>query len=596
MAKKFSVEAVFKAVDRVTVPVTRMQNAIGKMTRSVEAGVRRLSTRTEAIGNGIKSGALYAAAGLGTMSVAMADIIRVGSEFEQTLTNAAAKFDGDVRKGTPAFKALEDAARKTGATTEFSATQSAEALNSLAMAGFGVESAVAALPLVVDLATAAQISLATATDVAADSLGAFNLNSKDSNVVQKNLARVSDVLGMTANATNTSIELMYETVKEAGPVAAAAGISIETFSALAGELANSTLKGSKAGTTLKNMFLRLQAPTARSAKMMKSLGLNLAFLSDGALDPVQTLENLRVATKNLSATQKAAALDQLFGSEAISGVNILLASGTDKINASIKKLREGGGSIKSVADIMRNTLTGRFKELKATVEGVKIDIFSKISGPLSEVVKKITVFISKNKELITSKVVGFLESVAKNLSTIVTWVERVGIAIAIFIVFSNILKTFVLVMSVVNIIMAMNPIGLIVLGVLALIAGFTVLIVWIEDISKAFDLLPDSIKTNLAFIWAIIGAIKYAKKTVLDFLHVGKGKQKFDMGALDRAQQTLMVSTQKPQVLSPQERIARTIEEKKTSAEILISDMTNAAKVQKSTMGKMLTLQKTGAF
>lgn len=689
MAKRFSVEAIFKAVDRVTAPVTRMQNAVGKMTRSVEAGVRRMNVRTAAIGEGIKSGALHAAAGLGAISVAMSEVIRTGAEFEQTLTNAAAKFDGDVRKGTSAFEALEDAARKTGATTEFSATQSAEALNSLAMAGFSVESAIAALPSVVDLATAAQIDLATATDVAADSLGAFNLNSTDANKVQKNLARVSDVLAMTANMTNTSIEGMYETIKEAGPVATAAGISIETFSALAGELANAGIKGSKGGTTLKNMFLRLQAPTSKSAKMMKTLGLNLAFLSNGALDPVQTLENLRMATEKLSSTQKAAALDQLFGSEAIAGVNVLLASGTDKLNASIKKLEGGGGSIKKVADTMRNTLLGRFKELKSTVEAVKIDIFSKVSGPLSKVVEKMVEWIRANKELISSKISGFVLAIVDNLGEIVSWIKKIGISLGVFIIFSNILKSLVLIMQALNFVMGLSPFGLMVLGVTSLILGFMALWTWIDEISAAFGELPAVIKTILAPIWALIKLVKFAKdlvgsffdshttkkvKAEIDFSAIEEAKRRVagdklmssvyflpELTGLQQAKQAVVTdkmvapvkmvpdlmameqakkwvgssqmvapvkitpdltgmeqakkmiessqivasvkmtpeknsAQQAPKVVSPQERIARTIEEKKTSARVTIADRTGTAKVEKSTMGKTLNLEKTGAF
>jgi TP901 family phage tail tape measure protein len=659
MAGRFSVEAVFKALDRVSAPVSRMQNNVNKMTRSMEAGLRGVNNRMNTLGDGIKKGALYATASLGTISVAMADIINTGAEFEQTLTNAAAKFPGEIKKGTPAFKMLEDAARKTGAATEFSASQAAEALNFLAMAGFNAKSATAALPGVVDLATAAQIDLATATDIASDSLGAFNLMSKDSAQLSTNLARVNDVLAKTATSANTTVALMFETIKEAGPVATSAGASIETFAALTGELANAGLKGGRAGTVLKNMFVRLQAPTGGAAKTIKALGLQLTNQDGSMRDIIDVIGQLNKATTSMTSSQKAAALQSIFGMEAISGVNVLMAAGTDKLDAYRKQLEAAKGSSKTMAAMMRDTFSGSIKSLNSAIEGVKISIFSMNSGPLKEVVDRMTDWVRANGDLIASKLGGFLKMIIDNLGTIVTWAKRIGIALGVFIALTSVLRTFVLVMTAVNLVMAMNPIGLIVLAIVAAIAAIAALIFWWDEVKAAmvsfgqavidkvigaftwlkemFTSLPGPVQVAIAAIAGPIGWLVGAASLVMDnwepikqfFVDLWGGvvntfKSAADMitGIVDHitgmassvvdtvssfgagAASFFGLGDETPkaqaqltgQMVSPQERIARNIEEKRTSAEVTISDRTGTAQVANSTMGSSLKLQQTGGF
>ncbi len=609
MAGRFSVEAVFKAVDRVSAPVSRMQNKVNKFTRSMENGLHRVNKKMDSLGDGIKKGAVAATAAFGTVSIAMADTIRTGATFEQTLVNAAAKFPGEVRKGTPAFKMLEDAARKTGASTEFSASQAAEALNFLAMAGFHAEAAVSALPGVVDLATAAQVDLATATDVASDSLGAFGLMTKDSVQLGKNLAAVNDLIAKTTTSANTTVELMFDTIKEGGPVATAAGASMQTFAALTGELANAGIKGGKAGTVLKNMFIRLQAPTGAAAKVIDRLGIKLTDQDGKMRDITEIIGQFNKATKDMGASQKAAALQAVFGMEAIAGVNVLMQSGEERLKAYRAQLEAAGGASSKMAATMRDTLQGRLKGLMSAIEGVKVSIFSMNEGPLSEVVDRMTAWVRANGELIASNIGNFLKMIIENFESIVTWGKRIGIALGVFIALTTLLKTFVLTMTAVNLVMAMNPIGLLVLGITALIAGFTALVVWIDDVAAGFDSLPGIVQVILAPINLLIKAIKWIKDNIgaitdievpsvgdigNKLADVGSGiKSFFGFGDEDETKPVKQTATQ---MVSPQERISRSIEEKKTSAEVTITDRTGTAELTNSTMGSSLKLQQTGGF
>lgn len=643
MAGRFSVEAVFKAVDRVTAPVSRMQNRVGKLTRSMGRGFDKLNRSVSKFASGVKRGALAVTAALAISGAAMADVVSTGAQFEQTLVSAAAKFPGEIRRGTEAFEQLEAAARKTGATTEFSASQSAEALNFLAMAGFNAESSIAALPGVVDLATAAQVDLATATDVASDSLGAFGLMTKDASKLGANLARVNDVIAKTTTSANTTVESLFETIKDGAPVATTAGASLETFAALAGELANSGIKGSKAGTTLKNMFLSLSAPGTGAAKILKRLGVQTKDANGDMRDIVDILDDLNGSLDGLGTADRSGVLEGIFGKIPIAGVNVLLASGSDRLREYRKELEGASGASSTMASVMRDTLQGRLNSLKSAVEGVKISIFSMSSGPLADAIEKTTEWVRVNEKLIATNVGGFLANLINNFSNIVKWMKRIGIGLAVFFTLATILKTLALILTVVNLVMASNPIVLIILGIMALIAAIAAVIIWWDELTQAFlesGKAMDIIVAGIGFLMGPIGWLIAAAALIFKHWEPIKAFFKdlwtgvvniFDsaidkiMGVVDRVKgaasaivdtissigggvadffgfgddvQTSSGGSTGPQVVSPQERVARSIEEQRTTstAEVTIRDESGRAEVTSGSIGPGLSLQPSGAF
>ncbi|MHA1287299.1 MAG: phage tail tape measure protein, partial [Candidatus Thorarchaeota archaeon] len=295
-------------------------------------------------------------------------IFEAGREFvvfDQAITRAAAKFPEGIKRSTAAFEELNKTARLVGATTEFTAAEAAEGLDFLAMAGFNADQAIAALPLVVNLATAANVDLARSSDIASDALGAFNLTSKDAETQTANLARITDVFAKTTTSANTDMEQMFEAMVDGGPVMTAAGQSIETFAALVGTMADAGLKGSKAGTTLKNAVLQLQAPVPAAQKKLKELGIVVSDSKGNMRDIVQILEEYRVATKDMGNTQRDAATDLIFGKRSIAGVNILLAKGGDALNKYRDSLIKAKGSSAEMATDMRKGLGARLKTLKS---------------------------------------------------------------------------------------------------------------------------------------------------------------------------------------------------------------------------------------
>lgn len=660
MAGRFSVEAVFKAIDRVTAPVTRMQNRVGKFTRGMNRGFTRLNRSVDKFAKGVKRGAIAVAAALAISSAAMANVIGTGAEFEQTLVSAAAKFPGEIRRGTEAFKALEEAARKTGATTEFTASQSAAALNFLAMAGFNAESSIAALPGVVDLATAAQVDLGRATDIATDTLGAFGLATKDSAQLAKNLARVNDALAKTAVTSNTTVEQLFEALRKAGPVANSAGASIETVTALIGAMANAGTKAERAGTAVANMFLNLTAPGSRAIKILRRLGVQTKTAAGNLRDVPDILGDLNKAIAPLGKANKLAVLEQIFGREGLAGVLTVVSNGADALRDYRKEIVAATGATQTMASVMRDTLQGRLNSLNSAVEGVKISIFSLTSGPLSAAVDKMTEWVRVNEKAIATNIGETLAGIINNFENIVLWTGRIAKGLVAFFALVAVLKTVALVLTTINLIAALNPIGLIVLSIIAMVAvlsaaAIAVMANWepikqffadlwsdiVNSFDKAIGILLNPIAAlmgqprtlseqwaplkpffaelwggiveifdaGIARIMAVIDKVKAAVATVTDFTSgigesIGGGvfdaiqgaKSFFGFGGDEENEQR--TGPTGPQIVSPQERVARSIEEQRTTstAEVTIRDETGRAEVTGGRLGTGLQLQPTGAF
>ena len=570
MASRFSVEAIFRAVDRVSAPVTRMQNRVGKMTRGMGRGFRRLNRSVDKFTDGIQKGALVVTAALALTTGAMANIISTGAEFEQTLVSAAAKFPGEIRKGTEAFQQLEQAARKTGATTEFTATQSAEALNFLAMAGFNAEQSISALPGVVDLATASGTDLATATDIATDALGAFGLMTKDTAQLQTNLARVGDVLLKTSVTANATVEQLFESMKKAAPIATAAGVSLETVASLMGTMANSGIKAEKSGTAVANMFLNLTAPSTRAQKILKKLRIELKN-TDGSLRDVPTLiDDLNKSMGGLADPQKLAVLEQLFGREGLAGVATVVAGGGDALREYRKELEGATGSQKKMAEVMRDTLQGRLNSLKSAIEGVKLSIFDMSEGPLNDVVLRMTEWVRVNEDVIASELGGFLSMVFENFGEIASAIGDVAMGIGSIFALTVALKAVSAILGIINLLMMANPL---VLGIMAAVLAVGLLIVALTPLG---DMLSN-IGSGISDAFSAIGRLG----AIFGFGDDEEGKKPIPA-----------------QVVSPQERVARSIEETRSTStsEVTIKDETGRAEVTNGKLATGIKLQSTGGF
>lgn len=628
MAGRFSVETVFKAVDRVTAPVRRMQTSVARFARNSERNLRKVNKVFSQIGDNMKSAGLKAAAALAATSVAMLDVIRTGAQFGRAIGSAAAKFPEQIQRGTAEFKALETAARDVGKTTEFTATQAAQGLNFLAKAGFNAQFSIKSLKSIVDFATAAEIDFATAADIASDSLGAFGLDSTDVDKKMAGLQRVMDVMSMTANRTNTSVEELFESAKDGAPIASAAGVSIETFSAAMGFLASNGIKASKAGTAAKNITLALAGVGNKAAEVFKRMGISLDDGTGNLRDQFDVLDELRDKMSVMGTAQRVPLIEAIFGKIPIAAASKLLDPAGASVRGFRKELEAANGSSKRTAEFIRNDVQGSMDSLSSAIEGVKISLFSMNEGPLKRTIDRMTEWVRANESVIATRISEFISDLIMNFDEIVRRGKQVAGVIALFVALSTALKVAAVTMGVLNlagtvltatftllkvgaaafmfVVTAMpkalaaarvamlalnlaftlNPVGLIVAGVTTLIALAALLITAWEPVTKFFN-----------DMWAstTAGLDRLASKAASIGEFFG-----FDFGeaAAAGASDDGATAAPTPQVVSPQERTARSVEEQRTtsSAEVVIRDDTGRAEVASGNLSSNIQLQQTGAF
>lgn len=471
---RFSVEAIFKAVDRMTAPVRRMQDRVRRFTESSERGLRRINETTSAVSERFHGVGIAAAAGAGIASAALLDVIRVGSDFEKTLMSATARFPGNIRRGTQAFEELREAAERVGATTEFDAQQAAGALNVFAAAGFNAQQAIAALPGAGDLATVAALGLDEAASLAADSLGALGLKTADAAQLGRNLTRVNDIMAKSTQLANTSATEFAEAIKAGGNAAVSSGASVETFGSMVSALAASNIKGAEAGTAIRNVFLRLQAPASKASRVLRQLHVNVRDSNGNMRDMFDILGELQTAMAGMGTAEKTEALSHLFGAETITPALALLNQGADGLRNMRAQLEGANGAAAAMATTMRDTTAGDIDGFTSAIDGVKTALFGVISGPFRGILVSLTEWTNKNKELVTG-----------GLSELLTWCQqshpvlegigKVILALATgFYTVSTALRIAQGAMALFNAVAAMNPFVLLAMGIAAAIAAIVI--------------------------------------------------------------------------------------------------------------------------
>ena len=399
MAINFKVFSLFGAKDAgVDKNFDKMSKSAKKFGKTSEKAFKRANK--SAVSFKTVMGGILAAGGvqkgISMLGTGVATVTEEFLGFDNAVTAASAKFKGldlTTKEGQKTLEDLRKTARKVGAETEFNAKQAAEGLDFLALASFNAEQAMALLPGVTNLATVAQVDLGTATDIASDSLGAFGLMTKDTEQLTANFTRVQDVMAKTTATSNTSLIDLFEAVKKGAPAFTAAGQSLESFNALAGIMANAGVKGSESGTQLRNVMLRLSKPTKESADTLKKLGVEVADEQGNFRDIIDIMSDMEKGLEGMGSQQRSAALATIFGSRAVTGVNILLKEGTESIRTYRSELENAGGSAEKMAEIMRGSLTNQLESLKSAAIEVGFQLLDAFSGEGAGAIKGLTQFV-----------------------------------------------------------------------------------------------------------------------------------------------------------------------------------------------------------
>lgn len=324
-----------------------------------------------------------AIAGIG-LAVFFGSIIKTGAKFEQTMAGVKGVTGATAKE----FKALTGIAKKLGETTEFTATQAAEGLKFLTMAGFEVEKAIAALPGTLNLATAGQLELGEAADITTNALTAMRLG-----VDQLNM--VNDTFVKTITTSNTDVRMLAESFKYAAPLAAGLGYDIKELSALIGLLGNAGIQGSMAGTQLNVAFQRLP-------KLFRKYGETVRRAdgsTKGLADAIELLE------KNGATAEEVM---KLFAARGGRAMLAFLGMGSKAMREYQRLVEDSAGAAEKLAKTMRDTTIGAFKELMSAIEGVKISAFENQTGSLNTMIKELTKTVRMNK----GEILAFIDLMA----------------------------------------------------------------------------------------------------------------------------------------------------------------------------------------
>jgi len=336
----------------------------------------KLNMKMRAVGKQARGsfGMVGAAGSVFAMGAAMKTVIQKGATFEKAMVAAASRFPKMIRKGTTEFDELEASVRDVGATTEFTATQVAMATSAMAKSGFDMAQTMALLRPTVDLATSTEIELAEAADIATKSLNALGLATKDSAELQRRFIDLSNKMSTVTNTSATNMSELFEAITEGGPAAVAAGSSVETFLALVGRLANAGVIGSRAGTQLKNVFLKL-ADTNVQRKLRSTFRVNVADINTGELrDFADIMSDLTAAfdRKGLSGLQRTGAINALFGLRGVIAVSNVLTAGVDKFQEYRQGVIRTKVKTAELAGVLRDVRQGELDKMTSAVESLTL--------------------------------------------------------------------------------------------------------------------------------------------------------------------------------------------------------------------------------
>lgn len=392
-----------------------------------------------------------------------AAVAGIAAKFESAMSEVAAisGASGDE------LQALTDKAQEMGATTKFSASESAAALKYMAMAGWDTEAMLNGINGVMQLAAASGEDLASTSDIVTDAMTAFGLSADQS-------TRFADVLAQTANRSNTSVALMGETFKYVAPVAGALGYSIEDASVAIGLMANSGIKGSQAGTSLKNVLTNLAKPTDQVQSYMDKLNISLTD-SAGNVKPLnQLLNEMRDGFNGLTEAEKAEYAAGIAGKEGMSGLLAIINSSQADFDNLTKAINNSSGAAQNVADVMMDNLGGQLTILKSTLEGIAISFGNILLPALKKVVDSLQDFLNWLN--------GLTDGQKQLIVTIATVVAAIGPVLLIIgkliTSVTNIIKVVNLLkpaFAALNAVMAANPIAIVVLAIAGLVAALVTL-------------------------------------------------------------------------------------------------------------------------
>lgn len=438
--------------------------------------------------------------GLGAVAV------KTAADFDSSMSQVAAVSgaSGDD------LERLRDKAREMGAQTQFSASEAADAMNYMAMAGWKTEDMLGGVEGIMNLAAASGEDLAAVSDIVTDGLTAFGLSAQNS-------GRMADVMAAASSNANTNVSMLGESYKYCASTAGAMGYSLEDVTESLGLMANAGVKGSQAGNTLKNAMINLAKPTDAMAATMKQYNISITN-SDGSMKSWnEVVANLRTSLGGLSEAEQTAAVATLFGKEATAGMlSVINAAPADieKLNGAILN---SSGSAKEMAETMQDNLNGQLKKLQSQLSELAISIGEVLMPVIRSIVERLNGLVEKFNGLSDGqkKVIVVVGLLVAAIGPVILIIGKFATAIGAIM---TIAPTLTAVLGAVKIAFAAigGPVTLIIGLITALVLGFIHAYNTSEEFRNKVNAAFASVKN------AVTGALSAAAAKVKEFMNVGK--------------------------------------------------------------------------
>lgn len=350
-------------------------DAFSKPSQETLKSMRKLSSQAKATGKSIQSaGNTIASAGYSLTKSVTAPIVGVGvaavktaADYESAMSNVKA-ITGATGKD---FKSLEQLGKDLGASTAWSAKEVAQAMQYTGMAGWTAKDNINGLKGILDLASASGTDLAATSDIMTDAISAFGYKASDS-------AKFANVMTKACTSANVSVNTLGESYKYCGAICGTMGYSIDEVTTSLAVMGNQGIKGSQAGTALKNAISNMAAPTKNMKAAMDALGISITNQDGSMKSWGDVIKNLQSSFKGLTADQQAAYAKQLFGKESMAGMLAVINTSTSDYNALAKSIKNSGGAAEAAAKTQLNNLNGQLTLLKSALEGAAITIGDKL--------------------------------------------------------------------------------------------------------------------------------------------------------------------------------------------------------------------------
>lgn len=477
---------------------------------------------TKSVAN-VKKGALVAtgaiAAGITAFGVSS---VKASTEFDTSMSQVAATMGktntelqqevGEVDLAWGHFSGnLREYAQEMGKHTAFSATEAADALNYMALAGYDTQKSMRMLPNVLNLAAAGSMDLATASDMVTDASSALGLSTKETTALV-------DQMAMASSKSNTSVAQLGDAMLTVGGTAKNLKGGTTELSTALGILADNGIKGSEGGTILRNAILSLTAPTGKAQKELDALGVSV-FDSEGNMRSMNDIMmDLDSSMSNMTGKERAEAMSNIFNKRDLKGIEALLAGAGDRWNELSGYIDDAQGSAQKMADTQLDNLQGDITLLKSAWEGLQISISDKVTPALRGLVQALTWAIEH----------------AGTIGPIILGVATAFSVFAVAINIGSIITAVTTAMTALNAVLVANPIGIVVALIAGLVVAFTalwknneefrnrVIEIW-NSVKEVFITVFTAIKSAAYTIWNgikdnIINPIKSAYTAVVSTL------------------------------------------------------------------------------